>query len=95
MEMARFAEPVDKFVTADWQGAEIYEGDIVHWITEFISPMDMRTKYKIDSNEEVHQKESGEWVMGEVGNTLSEELLNVEAIGNICENQELLEREAE
>ena len=27
MEMARFAEPVDKFVMADWQGAEIYEGE--------------------------------------------------------------------
>ena len=25
MEMARFAEPIDKFVMADWQGAEIYE----------------------------------------------------------------------
>ena len=29
MEMARFAEPIDKFVMADWQGAEIYNGDIV------------------------------------------------------------------
>ena len=27
MEMARFAEPIDKFVMADWQGAEIYEGE--------------------------------------------------------------------
>ena len=27
MEMARFAEPVDNFVMADWQGAEIYEGE--------------------------------------------------------------------
>ena len=27
MEMARFAEPVDKFVMADWQGAEIYDGE--------------------------------------------------------------------
>ena len=27
MEMARFAEPIDKFVMEDWQGAEIYEGE--------------------------------------------------------------------
>ena len=27
MEMARFAEPIDKFVMADWQGGEIYEGE--------------------------------------------------------------------
>ena len=27
MEMARFAEPIDKFVMADWQGAEIYENE--------------------------------------------------------------------
>ena len=27
MEMARFAEPIDKFVMVDWQGAEIYEGE--------------------------------------------------------------------
>lgn len=27
MEMQRFAEPVDKFVMADWQGAEVYEGE--------------------------------------------------------------------
>ena len=27
MEMARFAEPIDKFVMADWQDAEIYEGE--------------------------------------------------------------------
>ena len=27
MEMQRFAEPIDKFVMADWQGAEIYEGE--------------------------------------------------------------------
>ena len=27
MEMARFAEPIDKFVMSDWQGAEIYEGE--------------------------------------------------------------------
>ena len=27
MEMASFAEPIDKFVMADWQGAEIYEGE--------------------------------------------------------------------
>ena len=75
----------------DKNGVEIYEGDIVHWMTEFISPMDMRTKHKIDSNEEIHQKESGEWGIGEVGNGLSEELLNVEVIGNIYENPELLE----
>ena len=74
----------------DKNGVEIYEGDIVHWMTEFISPMDMRTKHKIDSNEEVHQKESGEWGIGEVGNTLSEELPSVEVIGNIFENPGLL-----
>ena len=27
MEMARFADPIDKFVITDWQGAEIYEGE--------------------------------------------------------------------
>ena len=75
----------------DKNGVEIYEGDIVHWMTEFISPMDMRTKHKIDINVEVHQKESGEWVMGKVGNTLFEELFDVEVIGNIHENPELLE----
>ena len=75
----------------DKNGVEIYEGDIVHWMTEFISPMDMRTKHKIDINVEVHQKESGEWVMGKVGNTLFEELSDVEVIGNIYENPELLE----
>ena len=75
----------------DKNGVEIYEGGIVHWMTEFISPMDMRTKHKIDINVEVHQKESGEWVMGKVGNTLFEELLDVEVIGNIYENPELLE----
>ena len=75
----------------DKNGVEIYEGDIVHWMTEFISPMDMRTKHKIDINVEVHQKESGEWVMGKVGNTLFEELFDVEVIGNIYENPELLE----
>ena len=28
MEMARFEEPIDKFVMADWQGAEIYDGEM-------------------------------------------------------------------
>ena len=27
MEMQRFAEPIDKFVMEDWQGAEIYDGE--------------------------------------------------------------------
>ena len=75
----------------DKNGVEVYEGDIVHWMTEFISPMDMRTKHKIDINVEVHQKESGEWVMGKVCNTLFEELFDVGVIGNIYENPELLE----
>lgn len=75
----------------DKNGVEIYEGDIVHWMTEFISPIDMRTKHKIDINVEVHQKESGEWVMGKVGNTLFEELFDVEVIGNIYQNKDLLE----
>lgn len=75
----------------DKNGVDIYEGDIVHWMTEFISPMDMRTKHKIDINVEVHQKESGEWVMGKVGNTLFEELFDVEVIGNIYQNKDLLE----
>ncbi|MBG9983327.1 hypothetical protein HYO62_00335 [Aerococcaceae bacterium DSM 111022] len=97
LEQTREVDKIDDLVLMqstglkDKNGVEIFEGDIVHWMTEFTSPMDMRTKRKIDSNKEVYQKESGEWGMGEVGNTLSEEQLNVEVIGNIYENPELLE----
>ena len=73
----------------DKNGVEIYEGDIVRWKKEFISPMDMRTKHKIDGNRKVYQKESGEWVMGQ-GNGLHSEVENIEVIGNIYENPELI-----
>lgn len=75
----------------DKNGVEIYEGDIVHWTTSFISPMDMKTRHWIDTKKEVHQIEDGSWVMGVGENTLFFEKEDVKVIGNIYQNPELLE----
>ena len=84
----------------DNSGVEIYEGDIVRYKTELKSPFDGRTKLKVDSIHTVVFLEGAFMTQHINGNSGFHELRykadssdgsNLEIIGNIYENPELLE----
>lgn len=78
----------------DKNGTEIYEGDIVNFQRTFKCPMDGKTMRNINVNKEI-TFDSGKfgYLLNKGITAIDSKVLNMEVIGNIYENPELLENE--
>lgn len=74
----------------DKNGVEIFDGDIVNYKSVFRNPMTGRGNLSIDRNFEIIFR-GGRFAMKDIDIDISRSSENIEVIGNIHENADLLE----